>query len=168
MLTNLRLSETFLHPGELHFARAPGCIGTLLGSCVSVTLWHPGLRFGGMCHILLPARQNRPPGALPDGRYADEAIERFYYETRAQRISPRDCQIKIFGGGNMFAGTTINLPKIGERNIDATRAALSYYGFSIIAEDVGGTARRRLFLDLGSGDVWLTMPGTGSPLLKPQ
>ncbi|MEQ4617769.1 MAG: chemotaxis protein CheD [Corticimicrobacter sp.] len=167
MKAGLRQSEIFLHPGELCFSRAPGCLGTLLGSCVSVTLWHPGLRFGGMCHILLPARQNRPPGALPDGRYADEAIERFYYEIKAQRITPKECQIKLFGGGNMFAGTTVTLPNIGERNIDATRTALSYYGFSIQAEHVGGTARRRLFLDLGNGDVWLTVPGTDSLLLKP-
>jgi chemotaxis protein CheD len=31
-------------------------IRTVLGSCVSITLWHPVKRVGGMCHFLLPTR----------------------------------------------------------------------------------------------------------------
>lgn len=154
--------DIFLHPGEIHFGVSPGRIGTLLGSCVAVTVWHPQMQFGGMCHILLPGRQ-RPPGSLPDGRFANEAIERFSYELRAKRVSPASCQVKIFGGGNMFAGIqTINMD-VGRRNIEATKAALSAFGFPVMTEHVGGNHRRRLFLDLSSGHVWMVLPQNPSP-----
>jgi chemotaxis protein CheD len=154
--------EIFLHPGEFCFGPAPGRIGTLLGSCVAVTVWHPQRHFGGMCHILLPGRL-RPPGSLPDCRYADEAIERFAYELRARRVEPCSCQVKLFGGGNMFAGTRADGMDVGRRNVDATRAALDAYDFRIMIEHVGGTARRRLFIDLMTGHVWLAVPQDNKP-----
>lgn len=154
----LKQPETFLHPGELCFASAPGRLGTLLGSCVAVTLWHPGRRLGGLCHILLPGRQRRPPGSLPDARFADEAIELFSYELKSRQIEPAECQVKIFGGGNMFSGSVAGAMNVGKRNIAATRHALAAHGFTIVAENVGGTIRRRLFLDLTSGHVWMALP----------
>lgn len=143
----------FLHPGEWHFASGPGRIGTLLGSCVSVTVWHPVHQLGGMCHILLPARKRAPDQPL-DGRYADESVELFVNELRSRRILPASCQVKLFGGGNMFPGP--RAMDIGERNIAAARRALARHGFNLMAEHVGGTSRRRLYLDLANGDVWLT------------
>jgi chemotaxis protein CheD len=64
----------FLHPGEFYFGGGPTRIATLLGSCVSITVWHPRLLVGGMCHYMLPNRQ-RPPQAALCGRYGDEAME---------------------------------------------------------------------------------------------
>ena len=162
MKPSLRQSEIFLHPGEFHFGLAPGRVGTLLGSCVAVTVWCPRNHFGGMCHILLPARK-RPPGSLPDPRYADEAIERFAYELRAKRVAPANCEVKLFGGGNMFAGTRAENMDVGRRNVDATRNALTAYGFKVVAEHVGGNHRRRLFLDLASGHVWMVLPEKNQP-----
>lgn len=149
--------ERFLHPGEFHFGSAPSRIGTLLGSCVSITIWHPVHHVGGMCHILLPGRQ-RHPGAPPDGRYADEAVELFAIELKNRHIAPTSCQVKLFGGGNMFSGTAASGMDVGRRNIDATRYALGKLGLTVIAEHVGGTARRRLSLDLATGHVWMTGP----------
>lgn len=64
----------FLHPGEFYFGGGPTRIATLLGSCVSITVWHPRLLVGSMCHYMLPNRQ-RPPQAALCGRYGDEAME---------------------------------------------------------------------------------------------
>jgi len=150
--------DVFLHPGEFHFGSAPGCIGTLLGSCVSVTLWHPRHYIGGMCHILLPGRQ-RPAGSPLDGRYADEIIELFVNELRGRNISPNTCQAKLFGGGNMFAGSRAGALEVGHRNIEAARRALAKHGLPVVAEHVGGTRHRRLSLDLSTGHVWLAAPG---------
>ena len=40
--------EIFLHPGEFYFGDRHTRIRTLLGSCVSIILWHPRLLIGGM------------------------------------------------------------------------------------------------------------------------
>jgi len=157
--------ETFLHPGEFHFCSAPGRIGTLLGSCVAVTVWHPTRHFGGMCHILLPARL-RPASAPPDGRFADEAVEMFGHELKSRHVGPADCQVKLFGGGNMFSGTRAANLDIGRRNIEATRHALRDHGFSVLTEHVGGTAHRRLYFDLASGHVWLSLPERPATKIK--
>ncbi len=149
--------EIFIHPGGFHFGAAPGRVGTLLGSCIAVTLWHPQRRFGGLCHILLPTRK-RPPGSLPDCRYANESIERFSYELNSRRVQPGSCLVKLFGGGNMFAGKPGGRLDVGRRNVAATRTALANYGFSVAVEDVGGYAPRRLVLDLSTGHVWMAVP----------
>lgn len=150
--------DVFLHPGEFFFGSAPRRIGTLLGSCVSVTLWCPRHHIGGMCHILLPSRR-RPPGSPLDGRYADEILELFANELHARNISPNTCQAKLFGGGNMFAGNRAGTLGIGHRNIEAARRALAEHGLPVVAEHVGGTRHRRLSLDLATGHVWLAAPG---------
>ena len=44
------LADLVLQPGEWFFGQSPNRISTLLGSCVAVTVWHPILRCGGLCH----------------------------------------------------------------------------------------------------------------------
>lgn len=149
--------EVFLNPGEFHFGAAPERIGTLLGSCVAVTLWHPRRHIGGMCHILLPGRTRQPAQAL-DGRYAGEAIELFRQQIAAANAQPKEFQAKLFGGGNMFAGTAAEGMELGPRNIEAARAGLKHMGAAVMAEHIGGVGRRKLYLDLATGDVWLSFP----------
>ncbi len=43
-----------LRPGDFHFGGGHTRISTLLGSCVSITLWHPRRLIGGMCHYMMP------------------------------------------------------------------------------------------------------------------
>lgn len=144
--------NVFLHPGEFHFGPSPGQIGTLLGSCVALTVWHPQTRCGGMCHILLPSRV-RPHGAIADCRYAWEAVERFALEIRRRGIEPEACRVHLYGGGNMFQGTSAEGMNVGQRNLEATRAAIAAFGFSTAFEHVGGFEPRRLAFDLATGQV---------------
>lgn len=152
------LSDIFLHPGDFAFAAAPDRIGTLLGSCVAVTIWHPDHRIGGMCHVLLPER-NRPADSLPDGRYADEAVELISNEITRRGIPPASCHVRLFGGGNMLANLQKDGLHIGKRNVRAVRDALRRHGFTPRTEHVGGTAHRRLVLDLKDGKVFLLTAG---------
>lgn len=46
--------DRFLNPGEIFFGGSGFRVRTLLGSCVSIVLWHPNRHLGGMCHYLLP------------------------------------------------------------------------------------------------------------------
>lgn len=51
------ISEVVLKPGDFYFGGGATRISTLLGSCVSMTLWHPRRKIGGMCHYMLPAAE---------------------------------------------------------------------------------------------------------------
>jgi hypothetical protein len=60
--------DIFLQPGEFYFGDHETRIRTLLGSCVAITMWHPRLRIGGMCHYLLPMHRGRSGKTELDGR----------------------------------------------------------------------------------------------------
>lgn len=148
--------EIFLQPGEFYFGEENTRIRTLLGSCVAVTLWHPRLHIGGMCHYMLPSRMGEPGRETLDGRYADEAMRLFLRELKASRTRPTEFQVKLFGGGNMFGGTTRRHElDISTRNVEAGRQLLRQHGFRLSAEDLGGLGHRNVMLELWSGDVWV-------------
>jgi chemotaxis protein CheD len=162
--------EIFLQPGEFHFGGCDTRIRTLLGSCVAITMWHPRLLIGGMCHFMLPSRIVRPANEL-DGRYADEAMALFHREIRAIGGGSGEFQVKLFGGGNMF-----NLPphcddqsgcnNVACRNVMAARQLLHDHGHDIKAEHVGLHGHRNVILDVHSGKVWMRHVQNAMPQKK--
>ena len=151
------IMEVFLQPGEIYFGEEKTRIRTLLGSCVAISLWHPRLRIGGMCHYMLPHRARPGHGEPLDGRYADEAMQLFMRELRRSRTEAADYHVKLFGGGQMFrheTGTRRHVD-ISQRNMEAGRELIVQHGFRLQAHDMGGEGHRNVILDLWSGDVWL-------------
>lgn len=146
-------SDVILNPGDFYFASAGTRLRTLLGSCVSISMWHPRLRVGGMCHYMNPRRRNRSPHEL-SGRYADEAIELFLRELRRTNTLPHEYQVKMFGGGNQFPGARhgVDIPR---QNIETGLELLDRYGFEVIATHLGGTGARHILFDLADGGVWM-------------
>lgn len=153
--------EVFLQPGELYFGDRHTRIRTLLGSCVSLVLWHPEKQLGGMSHFMLPTRQ-RGRGQALDGRYGDEAIAMLLDEIRLAKTRPQDYSVRLFGGGNMFPGLARDSDRhIGERNIQAARRLIQDHGMQLKGEDVGGNSHRNLIYDVWSGRVAIkrSLPG---------
>ncbi|MFH2135561.1 MAG: chemotaxis protein CheD [Pseudomonadota bacterium] len=163
--------EIFLSPGDFYFGDRDTRIRTVLGSCVSIAVWHPAKLIGGMCHYMLPTRGKKHSGEL-DGKYADEAMELFMREIRAANTRPAEYQVKIFGAGNMFpqAGNhgcircTPDIahskpegvcPKVHCRNRQVAYYLVQKHGFSIHAEHLGGHGHRQLLFDIWSGDAWM-------------
>ncbi|MGH8583151.1 MAG: chemotaxis protein CheD [Gammaproteobacteria bacterium] len=156
--------EIFLQPGEHYFGDADTRIRTLLGSCVSLTLWHPRLRIGGMCHYLLPSRMREAgngkdgdAGGALDGRYGEEATELLLGEIRAANTAPSQYEVKLFGGGEMFPQIPSgkNGTQIPGKNVGAARSLAKRYGFKVVAEDMGGRGYRNIIFDIWSGNVWV-------------
>lgn len=147
--------EVFLEPGDFHFGAAPLRLKTILGSCVTVTFWHPRLHIGGMCHIQLPRRPLRPADGELDGRYADDAFLMFDQALGHRGAPARDYVVKLFGGGNMFTGPARAID-IGGKNLAAVRVELAHRGLHPAVEHVGGSGHRKLIFDLATGHVWLT------------
>ena len=145
----------FLQPGDWYVADAEYQIRTILGSCVSITLWHPATRIGGMSHFLLPTRGATAKDQPLDGRYGDEALQLMLNKLTNAGISPADCQAKIFGGGNMFpAQMRAGATNVGQRNGEAARALLLENGIPIMSECLFGIGHRQVVFDVSRGDVW--------------
>ena len=153
-----------LHAGDFYFGSGLTRISTLLGSCVSITLWHPRKHIGGMCHYMMDERP-LPADAPLDGRYAAEAFALFLQNVALFGTKPSEYQAKLFGGGNMFNGISGERLEIGGRNVECGQRFLSQYHIPLISSHVGGSGRRKLHFDLWSGDVWLAFPeGEGAAI----
>lgn len=150
--------------GDFHFASGNTRISTLLGSCVSITLWHPRKCIGGMCHYMMTERK-RAADSARDGRYADEAFGLFLRHLEDAGTQPCEYQAKLFGGGNMFKSTPGKGMNIGARNIEYAHRFLAAHHIALVAEHVAGCGRRKLHFDLWNGNVWLAFPdGTGAEI----
>ena len=152
-MTRLKdLIDIFLQPGELFVGDASFQIRTILGSCVSITLWHPQARVGGMSHFLLPTRTVAVAGQVLDGRYGDEALQWMLKDLRASGVNPRQCLAKVFGGGSPLTLTN-DASAVGVLNARVAFATLDKLGVSIVGKSVGGNAGMRIYFENWSGLV---------------
>ncbi len=161
--------DVFLQPGDFYFGDRDTRIRTLLGSCISITMWHPRLLIGGMSHYMLPKRKSGSEQQL-NGRYADEAMKMFMYEIQAAKTSPQEYEVKLFGGGNMFAqskrrklcgitectiSTMGNCKDVACKNVKIARLLVEQYGFTVTSEHMGGNGHRQIMFDISNGHAWV-------------
>ena len=154
-LIKTKSREHFLHPGEFYFGKAPEKLGTLLGSCIAITLWHPVLKIGGMCHFVLPKQPHSKTHPTLDGRYADNAIKLFEQSVKKHRTALSEYNAKIFGGGNHIPHQSDKQDTIGMKNAEAAMTLLIERGVEIQVADVGENWARRVIFELQTGDVWV-------------
>ncbi|AUH52409.1 chemotaxis protein CheD [Chromobacterium sp. ATCC 53434] len=145
----------FLHPGDWHFGGGDTRIRTLLGSCVSIILWHPQERVGGMCHYLLAQRTGRR-GETLSGRYGDEAMLLLLREILACGLPLQEFHTRLIGGASMLLSRERKLSHdVPSRNISMARAMVKQLGLRLQAEDLGGNCPRLVLFDVASGHVWI-------------
>ncbi|MBK1712907.1 chemotaxis protein CheD [Rubrivivax gelatinosus] len=161
-----------LQPGEYFVGNAGQRVRTMLGSCVSVTLWHARLRVGAMSHSLLFSRAGTAPAATLDARYGDEALTLMLRELLARKVVVAQCEAKIFGGGDMFpAQHKRGAAAVGRRNGEAARELLQRQGIEVVSESLFGFGHRQIVFDIESGHVWsrqLRLPAWLLPGQAPQ
>ncbi len=149
--------KVFLHPGEFSFAGTGVHLHTLLGSCVSITLWHPQKKIGGMCHFTLPGHPRvKSLNGTPNGRYAEGAMALFKQEIAKYKTRITDYEAKIFGGGNMMRseGQCVE-DTVGTKNSVAAMQLLMQEGVAIQVAHVGEFGHRRIVFDISTGEVWV-------------
>jgi chemotaxis protein CheD len=138
--------------GEIKVARTEGTLFTIgLGSCVAVVLYDPRERVAGLAHVMLPVptSRNQTPG-----RFAPTAIPEMVRLMEAAGARPRGLFARIVGGAAMFESV---LPteglRLGARNIEAVREALSKAQIPLRGEDVGGSFGRSIYFTAADGKV---------------
>ncbi len=144
------IKEIYLLPGDYFVGGAGRRIRTLLGSCVSITLWHPQRRIGAMSHFLLSSR-NPDKSAGLNSRYGEEALQLMLADLRAMGVDPVECQAKIFGGGQMFPGSAHS---VGRQNGEVALRLLRELGIPVVSESLYGVGHRCIIFDVSSGNVW--------------
>lgn len=133
------INRAFLLPGEYLVSKQPHLISTLLGSCVSVCLYHPQYHFGGMNHYMLTKSASGERSAKY-GEYANQVLLQFMERACG---SLAGVEAMIFGGANVV-GNISSGEQIGDRNVLLARQMLQKYGIRVTREHVGGTVGLKL------------------------
>lgn len=138
-----------IHPGEWYFGNEYESLYTVLGSCVALSVWHPTLKIGGLCHYLLPVQPGylRDPGS--EGRYGKTALE-LLKRAMLRYAAPSDYQLGLFGGCDALPNSLSN-HGIGKQNILFAQRWLQDEKLTLVQEDVGGAVSRSLTLEIFSG-----------------
>jgi chemotaxis protein CheD len=153
-LSGLDLPEVYLQPGELHVARRPSILKTVLGSCVGVTFWSPRLGIGALCHGVLP----HCPSAAVDSeryRYVDFAIHYLIHQMERHGATPCEVQVKVFGGADVLPvdGERSLRATVGQQNCESALAVLRRENYLVLSSDLGGLVGRTIQFDTGTGVV---------------
>jgi len=116
-MTAAKLIDIFLMPGEFFVGDAQYRVRTLLGSCVSITLWHPATRIGAMSHFLLPGHGRRKQDRPSDkpGMYGADAM-RLMVEGMAQH-GVHVVSESLFGEGHRQLIFTIRSGEVLSRQV---------------------------------------------------
>ena len=155
-----KLESIYLKPGEFHFGENPAVVSTILGSCVSVTMFHPGSGTGAICHGLLPrcgGKKSCNGTCLEGFKYIDCSIKRMIKKFDALGINRVDIQVKIFGGSDMFGtGSSDVLSKtIGMENVMVANTIIEKAGLRVAAFDTRGNQGRKILFFPHTGEVFL-------------
>src|SRR5215475_2685332 len=142
-------------PGEYYVSRSDEAISTVLGSCISACVRDPVRNVGGMNHFMLPQDASIGPNNWLDPavglatRYGSYAMESLVNDLLKLGAIRERLEVKVFGGGRVLSGMT----DVGARNIAFVRNFLELEGYTIAAEDLGGTQPRKVVYFPTSGRV---------------
>ncbi|MFK5857082.1 MAG: chemotaxis protein CheD [Bacteroidota bacterium] len=139
----------YLLPGALKFSSKPMEITTLLGSCVSVCLWDPRLKIGGMNHYMMPLWNGT---GLASPKFGNIAIEKLIKSLISLGSHHNDIVAKVFGGAAVLNSSEC-IFNIGERNIDIQENILKQMGINVVAKSLGGDKGRKLIFNTDTGLV---------------
>ena len=125
--------------GQVEASRTALRLHTVLGSCVSVCLYEPHARIGGMNHILVPSSESDGGCEARYGlesRCGVEAMELLINAMMSLGADRRKFLAKAFGGGNVLP--MFREPTLGELNIRFVRQFLKSECIPLVAERLGG------------------------------
>lgn len=149
----------YLKPGEMYMTEKPTLVSTVLGSCVSVTMFNPRLKIGAICHGLLPIYKPNSicSGSMEEYKYVNSSIEKMITKYKIYGVRNSELEVKIFGGSEMIyaqAGVS-HIVSIGTQNIQAAIQTIKSNGLSPVVTNVGGISGRRLLFNTYSGEIFL-------------
>lgn len=152
------LQHVYLQPGEFHITGRPELVSTVLGSCLSVTMFYKALPISAICHSLLPVcpGDGLSCATCPNAfKYVNCSIAIMAEIFDRHGISRDDIEVKLFGGAEMFSTEGGYDRAIGRQNVQAALEALSSENLTISASDTGGMLGRKLYFNTQTGEVFL-------------
>lgn len=144
-----RQEQLFLHPATIAISRYPVWITTILGSCVSVCMFDPVQKIGGINHYMIPYWNG---DGLESPKYGNIAIMQLFRQMLDFGSKKEDIVCKIFGGAEMLAEQN-SVFHIGQRNIEISYKMLIEMNLPVISSSTGGKQGRKILFNTETGVV---------------
>ncbi len=157
---HLEPARIFLRQGEYFVSNGtPVAVTTVLGSCVSVIFYSPGLGLGGINHAVLPDMALNCHGAKHNpGWYVRSSILHVLEQLQAREARTRELEVKVFGGSKMYSPENyagMQGSSVGSKNVERVLTTLQEVGISPKVMEVGGQMGRKLIFLPDRGEVWV-------------
>jgi chemotaxis protein CheD len=117
-----------------------------IGSCVVVAALNVKRKIGAMAHIMLPGIA--PENAVDKTKYAANAIDRLINIMPDAELERDHIEACLVGAGNVLKKKDDTVCKA---NIESTTRLLKEKNIPVRACALGGTEKKSVFMDIGSG-----------------
>lgn len=151
---------------DLKVCSSPDSIITLgLGSCVGIIIYDPVKKIAGMLHAMLPdSTKIRNNGSRE--KFVDTGTIDLLARLESVGAVKRNLVAKVAGGAQMFAFQSNNeMGRIGDKNVEASRAILAKLGIPIIAEDTGSNYGRTVEFYPETGEYHIRAVGKSEKVI---
>lgn len=151
------LPYVYLMSEEVWFTGKPTIVSTVLGSCVSVTMFARHVRFAAICHAILPvcAKMGTCPATCgKQYKYVNCVIPKMVQRFQKHDIRPRDLEVNLFGGADM-PGSGRTGDRVGQLNTQTAIGAIKSEKLRLKASDVGGFLGRKIYFHTHTGEILL-------------
>lgn len=163
-MNDIKLKKITVSIGDFYVSSTPVFIETLLGSCVSVTMFDPVKKIGGLNHIVLPGTflesDYEKMFDEKDSRYGIFSLENLLYKMESFGSERKNIEAKIFGAS--FLGRSKQSAfSIQESNIEFVKAFISMAKLKVIEEVIFQEEALKISLNTFNGAVKVTKVKNG-------
>ena len=155
----IELEQSYLKPGDCILCKQPTRVTTVLGSCISLTFYHPQKAVGALTHSLMPCQNStKDSSADQPCKFVDTSIAYVLNWFSKLHIPLNQLEVKLFGGAKMFYNTSKGLKdylSVGEKNVQSALETLKKYSLEVQVANVGGVRGRKLIFFSHTGEVWM-------------
>lgn len=130
-----------------------------LGSCVSISIYDPTIRIGGVMIFILPDSREVQSITADEHPYmfADTAVVHFFQNAVQWGIQPERSKLALIGGGQVF-GQEGGF-NIATRNDQAAVEAIAKLGLAPTYQSIGGNFNRSMQLHIKTGKIVVSVAG---------
>jgi chemotaxis protein CheD len=121
-----------------------------LGSCISVAVYDPRVKVGGLLHFMLPdSTLDVERAKISPAMFADTGITLLFKSCYSLGAEKKHMTVKVAGGASILDDT--GYFRIGQKNITAMRKIFWRNNVMIDAEDTGRNCNRTVRLEVATG-----------------
>lgn len=129
-----------------------------LGSCIGVAIFDPVCKVGGLIHFMLPDSALDPDKAREKpAMFADTGLPVLFKSCYQLGAEKKRIVVKVAGGASILDDA--NYFRIGQKNMMALRKIFWKNNVLISAENIGRSCNRTVRFHIGTGRVWVRIPG---------